>query len=146
MGRGVERVVETEKSRGRGRKRQRQRRGKEAGHDHMERGGKGNGERRDGEKGEESKRREEKQESEEGASGPFHTESGTPGCCQVTVGRSLEEMLTDNVLFCSLGRLELTIVPSLRTRITGRSHLIFLTGQAVLAVPSSSQLLLFGIH
>ena len=27
-----------------------------------------------------------KQEREEGASSPFYSESGTPGCCQVTVG------------------------------------------------------------
>ena len=36
----------------------------------------------------------EKQESEEGASSPFYNESGIPGCCQVTVGQSLDEMLT----------------------------------------------------
>lgn len=28
------------------------------------------------------------QESEEGANSPFYTESGTPGCCPVTVGWS----------------------------------------------------------
>ena len=34
------------------------------------------------------------QERAEGASSPFYSESGIPGCCQVTVGQSLEEMLT----------------------------------------------------
>jgi hypothetical protein len=33
------------------------------------------------------------QEREEGASSPFYSESGTPGCCQVTVGRSLTIMI-----------------------------------------------------
>ena len=27
--------------------------------------------------------------------GPFYSESGKPGCCQVTVGRGLDKMLTD---------------------------------------------------
>jgi hypothetical protein len=31
---------------------------------------------------------------EEGPSSPFYSESGTPGCCQVTVGWSLDKMLT----------------------------------------------------
>ena len=37
-------------------------------------------------------REEEKSKSkrEEGASSPFYSESGTPGCCQVTVGQSLD--------------------------------------------------------
>ena len=48
--------------------------------------GEGNGERggREAEKG---------QESEEGASSPFYSESGLPGCCQVTMGQSLDRML-----------------------------------------------------
>jgi hypothetical protein len=29
-------------------------------------------------------------EREEGANRPFYSESGTPGCCQVTVGQSLD--------------------------------------------------------
>ena len=33
-----------------------------------------------------------------GASSPFYSESGTPGCCQVTVRWSLEEILTDPIL------------------------------------------------
>jgi hypothetical protein len=45
----------------------------------------GNGERRD---------RESKRVIEEEASSPFYSESGTPGYCQVTVGRSLEELLS----------------------------------------------------
>ena len=32
--------------------------------------------------------------SEERASSPFYSESGTPGCCQVTVGQGLDRMLT----------------------------------------------------
>jgi hypothetical protein len=41
------------------------------------------------------------QEREEGASSPFYSESGTPGCCQVTVGWSLDKMLTPSCLgFC----------------------------------------------
>ena len=28
------------------------------------------------------------------ASSPFYSESGTPGCCQVTVGQSLDKMPT----------------------------------------------------
>ena len=31
------------------------------------------------------KRNEQEQEREEGASSPFYSESGIPGCCQVTV-------------------------------------------------------------
>ena len=53
--------------------------------------GEGNGERKD--RGEEEKRARE-EEKGEGASSPFCAESGTPGCGQVTVGRSLEEMPT----------------------------------------------------
>ena len=48
-----------------------------------------------GREGEEDKgERAEEQEREEGASSPFYSESGTPVCCQVTVGRSLDKMLT----------------------------------------------------
>jgi len=43
----------------------------------------------------EKRARENRETREEGASSLFYSESGTPGCCQVTVGRSLEEMLTD---------------------------------------------------
>jgi hypothetical protein len=61
--------------------------------------GRGMGERgkKVGREQELQKRRE--QEIEEGAS-----ESGTSGCCQVTVGQSLEEMLTNalSVLFLEL--------------------------------------------
>ena len=34
-----------------------------------------------------------KDKREEGASSPFYSESGIPGCCQVTVGQSLEAVL-----------------------------------------------------
>ena len=48
-----------------------------------------------GREGEEDKgERAEEQEREEGASSPFYSESGTPVCCQVTVGQSLDRMLT----------------------------------------------------
>ena len=43
-----------------------------------------------------------KQEREEGASSPFYSESGIPGCCQVTRGvegrANLDNMLTFPVL------------------------------------------------
>jgi hypothetical protein len=48
-------------------------------------------EEREGLKESKSKR---EQESKERASSPFYSESGTPGYCQVTVGRSLGRMLT----------------------------------------------------
>jgi hypothetical protein len=35
-----------------------------------------------------------KQERVEGVKSPFYSESSTPGCCQVTVGESLDKMLT----------------------------------------------------
>lgn len=41
-----------------------------------------------------NKREAREQEQEEGASSPFYNESGLPGCCQVTVGWSLDRMLT----------------------------------------------------
>jgi hypothetical protein len=55
----------------------------------------GNGERGGG--GQEDRARARRQEREEVASSPFYSESGTPGCCQVTVKRSLDEMLTLNI-------------------------------------------------
>ena len=36
----------------------------------------------------------EEQEREEGASSSFYSGSGLPGCCQATVGWSLDRMLT----------------------------------------------------
>ena len=33
---------------------------------------------------------------EEGMSSPFYSESGTSGCCQVTVGWRLDNVLTDS--------------------------------------------------
>jgi hypothetical protein len=48
------------------------------------------------ERGRRMGRGEQKQEErarEEGASSPIYNESGTPGCCQVTVGWSLDKML-----------------------------------------------------
>jgi hypothetical protein len=45
-----------------------------------------------GEKGKRvrGKKRREQAEREEVVSSPFYSESCTPGCCQVTVGRSLD--------------------------------------------------------
>jgi hypothetical protein len=43
--------------------------------------------------------RRQKQELEEGTSSPFYSESGTPGCCQVTVWQSLDKMLTFPIWF-----------------------------------------------
>ena len=40
------------------------------------------------------KEQEGKMEQEEGASSPFYSGSGLPGCCQVTVGQNLDRMLT----------------------------------------------------
>jgi hypothetical protein len=42
-----------------------------------------------------------KQENEEQASSPFYSKSGIPGCCQATVGQSLDRMLTMSILFYS---------------------------------------------
>jgi hypothetical protein len=56
-------------------------------------GGGGNREGRSGQR--KSKRAREGQESEEGASSPFYSESGILGYCQVTVGQSLDRMLTN---------------------------------------------------
>jgi hypothetical protein len=58
----------------------RESRGVEADHEHVEREG--------------EKRTEGEQEGKKGASIPFYSESGTPGCCQVNVGQSLDKMLT----------------------------------------------------
>jgi hypothetical protein len=46
-------------------------------------------------RGQKSKKQEGKRaREEEEASSPFYSESGIPGCCQVTVGQSLDKMLT----------------------------------------------------
>jgi hypothetical protein len=86
MGRGVERKGgrERERERERGRRRRRKRkmrrrRRKEVGHEHVEGGGEW------GERGSRIKRARER-----GGGKPFYSESGTLGCCQVTVGRSLD--------------------------------------------------------
>ena len=59
------------------------------------------------------------QEREEGASSPFYSESGTSGCCQVTVGQSLEEMNanTQDCGFC-VGPPILALVWALRTNLS----------------------------
>lgn len=60
--------------------------------------GEGNEERQDrGGRGEESKRARAREEEDGEASNPFYSESGIFGCCQVTLGQSLEEMLTSIV-------------------------------------------------
>ena len=57
----------------------------------MWREGEGNEERGEGQEGRARARRQERG----GSSSPFYSESGIPVCCQVTVGRSLEKMLTE---------------------------------------------------
>jgi hypothetical protein len=52
------------------------------------------GKRREGEGGSKG--------SEEGLNSPFYSKPGLPSCCQVTVGRSLEEMPTNNPPFILL--------------------------------------------
>jgi hypothetical protein len=90
MGRGVE-GVETEK----GKERERKREWSLAMSTWRE-GEREWGERksRNGEGGRAGARR---QEREEGASSPFYSESGTPGCCQMTVGQSLDKVLTTSI-------------------------------------------------
>ena len=70
-------------SRDRGRQREGESREVEAVHEHVKKEG-------GGEWGERGKKARERGE----ASSPFYSKSGIPGCCQVTVGQSLEEMLT----------------------------------------------------
>ena len=79
-----------EERRGEARRGEERSRGVEAGHEHVER----EGGREWGERGKGKARAREEQEKEEGASSPLYSESGTPGCCQVTVGWSLKGMLT----------------------------------------------------
>jgi hypothetical protein len=45
--------------------------------------------------------RREEQEREEGASSPVYSGLGLPGCCQVTVGWSLNKTLTKIISGCS---------------------------------------------
>ena len=49
------------------------------------------GEKGEGARGQSESKKAREQESVEGASSPFYSESGTPDCCQVTVGRSLDK-------------------------------------------------------
>ena len=82
MGKGVE-GVETEK----GRERERDSRRLEACHEHVEKEARRMG--RDGSRSKEkqgNRARARKKDREEGASRPFYSELGTPGCCQVIVG------------------------------------------------------------
>ena len=48
---------------------------------------------RGGARGQEARERS-RSKREEGASSPFYSGPGLPGCCQVTVGQSLEGILT----------------------------------------------------
>jgi hypothetical protein len=50
----------------------------------------------EGTRGQRESRKARKQKRAEGASSPFYSESGTPGCWQATVGRSLDKMLTES--------------------------------------------------
>ena len=71
------------------RERERERRGVETGYDHMKRGKRGKRTKRE----KEGKSKIKRQDQAEGASSPFNIKSGIPGCCQVTVGWSLDKML-----------------------------------------------------
>ena len=75
MRRGVKRVVEAEK----------ESRQVEASHNHMEKGGGGESWERGRARGKGEKR----SKRRGGASSPFYSELGLPGCCQVTVRRSI---------------------------------------------------------
>ena len=57
------------------------------------RGGEGKGRRKNWRKKAIAKARERERERERGSS-PFYSESGTPSSCQITVGQSLDKMLT----------------------------------------------------
>jgi hypothetical protein len=87
MGRTVERIVEAEKGREK----------IKAGHEHM---GAGGGMGKEGEQEQEERERERERGRRRRRRGkqPFYSESGTPGCCQVTVGQSLDKMPTNRFL------------------------------------------------
>ena len=51
---------------------------------------------REGGREEQEQEKAREQESKEGANSPFYSESGIPGYCRVTVGQSLDRMLTLN--------------------------------------------------
>ena len=72
------------------------------------------------EKGQEDRVRAGRQEKkrEEGASNPFYSESGIPGHCQVTVGRSLDKMLTQPAVspWASHGEMEKAFYPFLLSK------------------------------
>jgi hypothetical protein len=62
-----------------------------------EESGEGNGERgeaRGSKRARGKKARRQERERQEGASSPFYSGSGLPGCCQVTVEWSLDRILT----------------------------------------------------
>ena len=84
---GVERVVSRDTERQRERERERER-GRQTDRD-RERERRIHGGERNKRKEQESK----KAKRAEGPSIPFYSESGTPGCCQVIVGQSLDKML-----------------------------------------------------
>jgi hypothetical protein len=67
---------------------ERERRGEETSHEHVEREGRRMGREREQEGKDRARARE-----GGGVSSPFYSEPGTPGCCQVAVGRSLDKML-----------------------------------------------------
>jgi hypothetical protein len=105
MGRGVERIVETEKSR----ERERESRGVEVGHEHVERAGRGmerevqqeeedRGIAKKRERGERQRETERERKGErKGARSSFYSESGKLGCCPVIVGWSLDKIRTSTM-------------------------------------------------
>ena len=68
------------------------------------------GTRKSGDRGEDrAGARRQEQERAEGVSSPFYSKSGTPGCCQVTVGQCLDKRLTpwDNLpVFLLIAKVE----------------------------------------
>jgi hypothetical protein len=52
-----------------------------------------------GEQEQEDRARAREEKSDKQTSGPIYSESGTPGCCQVTVGWSLDKIQTDIIIF-----------------------------------------------
>ena len=84
-GRGVKRVGEAERESGEGVREGERERGREGGWEEAR-----------GQSG--ARRQEQKQERTEEASSPFYSESSIYGCYQVTVGHSLDKMLTGTSL------------------------------------------------
>jgi hypothetical protein len=67
------------------------------GYEHEEKGrGEGNERARAGRQ----KKEQERARERGGGKQPLYSESGIPGCCQVTVGQSLDRMLAGDTIMC----------------------------------------------